>query len=238
MAKFYVEDRQIVIPGDLLAEGRDVLVTTPYIYKSGDKFYATIAGLVQVNPEEKRLNLVPLEGAYLPRPGDVVIGVIIDVGLTYWVLDIKAPYTAILYASEALTKPFNPVQDDLRRYYSVGDYLVAKVLSFDRTKNPLLTIKDKGLGRITRGVVVDIKPSRTPRVVGKKGSMLNMLMSETGCNIVVGVNGRVWVRCPSKELEDIVVLAIKKIESEAYTTGLTDRVRMFIQEEKKRLEQS
>jgi exosome complex component RRP4 len=59
-----------------------------------------------------------------------------------------------------------------------------------------------------------------------------MLMKETGCNILVGQNGRILVRCPNKELEEIVILSIKKIEAEAHTTGLTERVRAFIRGER------
>jgi len=232
---FHVSNRQLVLPGQLLAEGEGIIVTTPLIYRSDDKFYSVITGLVQVDEKEKRLGIVPLEGAYMPKPGDTVIGVIDDVGLTYWSVNINAPYEGILYASEALPKPFNPVQDDLRKYYDVGDYLVAKVVAFDRTKNPVLTIRDKGLGKITEGVVVEIKPPRIPRVIGKKGSMLDVLTSETGCVFLVAVNGRIWFSCSDPRMSDIVIRALRLIEEEAHTTGLTDRVKAFIKDEKKRL---
>lgn len=238
MAKFHVTHRQLVLPGELLAEGEDITISTPLIYKADNKFYSVITGLAQVDEKEKRIGIVPLEGAYIPKPGDTVIGVIKDVGLTYWVVDINAPYDGILYASEAMPRPFNPVQDDLRRYYDVGDYMIAKIIAFDRTKNPVLTIKDRGLGKITRGIVVEIKAPRIPRVIGKKRSMLDVLTSETGCSFLVAVNGRIWFSCSDARMNDIVIRALRLIEEEAHTTGLTDRVKAFIQEEKKRLEEN
>ncbi len=231
MAKIYVANRQIVRPGDLLAEGEDVKAGE-YTYRIGSKIYSTILGLANV--DNGNVSIIPLEGVAIPKEGDTVIGLIVGVGITNWIVDIRAPYKAILNASEAL-ESFNPITDDLRRYLDVGDYIVAKIIVFDRTRNPMLTIKGKGLGKITEGIVIEIKPSRVPRVIGKKKTMLNTLTEMTGCSIVVGQNGRIWIRCPNKHLEDILVRAIKKIEDEAHIPGLTDRVKKFIEEEKKRL---
>jgi len=232
MVKFHVKDRDIVLPGDVIAEDASgVKIKSIYLTRVGDKILSTICGLVHI-VDNKEADLIPLEGPYIPRIDDIVIGLIIDIGLTHWEVDINSPYTAILNANEALHKQFNPIHDDLRRYLSVGDYIVAKIIGFDRSRPPMLTIKEKGLGRITGGKVIEIKPSRIPRVVGKKGSMITMLKNETTCDIVVGQNGRIWISCPSKELEDILTLAIKKIELEAHTSGLTSRIREFIMKEK------
>lgn len=236
MAKIYVSPRTIVVPGDLIAEGDDVEAESLFIEKRGKRFYATITGLVSVEQvdEKYKINIIPLEGAYIPRPGDVVIGLVEDIGLTHWEIDISSPYKGILTVQEALDKPFNPVTDSLKRYLDVGDYVVAKVIAFDRARDPLLTIKGKGLGRVTEGSIVEIKPSRVPRVIGKKGSMVNMLMKETGCEILVGQNGRILVKCPNKDIEEVLILSIKKIEAEAHTTGLTERVREFIRKEREK----
>ncbi len=236
MAKIHVSPRSIVVPGDLIAEGDDVEAESLFIEKRGKKFYATITGLVSVEQadDKYKINIIPLEGAYIPRPGDIVIGLVEDIGLTHWEIDISSPYKGILTVQEALDKPFNPVTDSLKRYLDVGDYVVAKVIAFDRARDPLLTIKGKGLGRITEGSIVEIKPSRVPRLIGKKGSMVNMLIKETGCEILVGQNGRILIKCPNKDIEEVLILSIKKIEAEAHTTGLTERVREFIRKERER----
>ena len=236
MAKIHVSPRSIVVPGDLIAEGDDVEAESLFIEKRGKKFYATITGLVSIEQvdDKYKINIIPLEGAYIPRPGDIVIGLVEDIGLTHWEIDISSPYKGILTVQEALDKPFNPVTDSLKRYLDVGDYVVAKVIAFDRARDPLLTIKGKGLGRVTEGSIVEIKPSRVPRVIGKKGSMVNMLIKETGCEILVGQNGRILIKCPNKDIEEVLILSIKKIEAEAHTTGLTERVREFIRKERER----
>jgi len=231
MSKIYVANRQIVRPGDLLAEGEDVK-GGDYTYRVGNKIYASILGLANV--DDGVVSIIPLEGMNVPKEGDVVIGLITSVGITNWIVDIRGPYKAILNANEAL-ESFNPITDDLRKYLDVGDYIITKIIVFDRTRNPLLTIKGKGLGKITEGKVIDVKPSRVPRIIGKRKAMLNILIEQTKCTIIVGQNGRIWIRCPNEELENILVRAIRKIEAEAHIPGLTERVKRFIEEEKRRL---
>lgn len=231
MSKIYVANRQIVRPGDLLGVGRDI-VAGDYTYREGDRVYSMILGLAEV--DDGKVSVIPLEGTPLPKEGDIVIGLIVGVGITNWIVDIRGPYKAILNANEAL-ESFNPITDDLRKYLDIGDYIVAKIILFDRTRNPMLTIKGKGLGKITEGIVIDVKPSRVPRIIGRKKNMVNMLMEMTGCTIVIGQNGRLWIRCPDKRVEDIVIRAIRKIEAEAHIPGLTERVKMFIEEEKRRV---
>jgi len=236
LGRIMVRHRDIVVPGDIVAEGRDVEYKGPFLERYGAKIVALITGLVTIEEKDGKqvVSIIPLEGAYIPRPGDIVIGLIEDIGITHWDVDIASPYRGILTVQEVLDKPFNPAVDSLKRYLDVGDYILAKVLSFDRSRDPLLTVKGEGLGRISEGSIIEVKPSRVPRIIGRKGSMINMLMSETGCKVLVAQNGRVLVNCPSRDLEEILVLSIRKIELEAHTTGLTERVKEFIREERRR----
>ncbi|HDI02071.1 MAG TPA: RNA-binding protein, partial [Ignisphaera sp.] len=195
---------------------------------------ATITGLIDVEESEDRakIRLIPLKGRYIPKEGDIVIGIVADVGLTAWFLDIRAPFPGILNASDYLGRPFNPASDNLRKYLDIGDVVIAKIAQFDRTRDPVLTVQDKGLGKVIEGSLIEIEPSRVPRVIGKKRSMINMLTESTSCQIIVGNNGRILLKCPNSEIEAITILAIKKIEEEAHTTGLTERIREFIIEQK------
>ena len=58
---------------------------------------------------------------------------------------------------------------DLSHMYVVGDLTLAQVIAFDRTRDPLLTTKGRGLGKITSGRVARITPAKIPRVIGKQG---------------------------------------------------------------------
>ncbi len=223
-----VEKRQLVTPGDLLAEG-DYLAGENAVLEDG-KVYATRVGLFDT--AGKVVSVVALRGTYLPQVGDEVIGKVIDVGLYSWLMDIASPYPGVIHASDVFDRSFNPQKDVLTEVFNVGDYVLAQIVSFDRTKDPTLTTRGRGFGKISHGRVVEIVPAKLPRLIGKKGSMVNMLKKETGCQILIGQNGRVLVSGKSQRDEELAILAIRKIEAEAHTRGLTDRVRNLIEEEK------
>ena len=220
-----VEDRQIVVPGEVLAEGEYRLGEN--VYRNGNKILSTMVGLTRIDGD--KLSVIALHGFYMPMNDDIVIGIIDDVGLTHWMVDINAPYPGILRASETFGRGFDPTRHDLLDELKIGDVVIAKVLSFDRTQDPVLTLKENGLGKIKDGVVVSLTPSKIPRLIGKKGSMLNIIQQKTGCQIMVGQNGMVLARCGDKTMEDLAIKIIKVIEREAHTSGLTNRVSRLLE---------
>jgi len=224
----FYERRQLVTPGDLLAE--DDYVAGENTYKDDGKIYATRVGLVDY--EDQKVHVAALKAFYIPYVGDMVIGKVVEVVLGGWIVDVKAPYPALLRASDVLDRPFRPQEDDLPSIFDVGDLIIAKIVAYDRTRDPLLTVREPGLGKITRGQVVEITPTKIPRVIGRKGSMINMLKQETGCHVTVGQNGLIFVSGKTPEDERLAVMAIRKIEQEAHTSGLTDRVTEMIRREK------
>ncbi len=225
----FVKNRQIVVPGELIADTNKYRVEGK-IYSFNKKFYSKVLGVTFVDDEKKTIRVLPLKGKYIPSVGDIVVGKVIEVGLTNWTVDINSPYPAILQVTEVFSKPTQISRTELAKILDIGDVIIAKVISFDFARDPLLTIKESKLGKISKGKIVEISPSKVPRIIGKKGSMINMIKSMLDVDIIVGKNGRVVVIGKDPLREEIAVLAIKKIEKEAHTTGLTDRVKMFIEE--------
>jgi exosome complex component RRP4 len=78
-------------------------------------------------------------------------------------------------------------------------------------------------------MVIEVSPSKVPRVIGKNGSMIQMLENMTGCRVYVGQNGRIWI---DGDLENIVraVQAIRMIEDEAHSSGLTEKIKSFLEQ--------
>lgn len=224
----FFEKREIVVPGDLLAEGD--YIAGENTFREGKYIYATRVGLIEYTNE--KVNVVALKAFYIPRIGDLVIGKIVEVGISGWVVDINSPYMALLRASDVIERGFNPRKDDLTAIYDVGDMIIAKIIAYDRTQNPLLTVNETGLGKITRGQIIKITPTKIPRVIGRKGSMINVIKKESGCNIILGQNGLILIRGRSSENERLAVMAIRKIEEESHTSGLTDRVAEMLRKEK------
>jgi len=218
------EPRQLVVPGTLLAEGKYNAGVN--VYMEDNKFFSSIVGLAELRNET--VTVIPLRGCYIPFVDDVVIGKVVEVISTAWMLDIRSPWQGVLFAKEFLSKPLNTMKEDARSYLDIGEMVKAKVLAFDRTRNPSLTTREPELGKIQRGTVIEVDPTRVPRIIGKKGSMINLLKKESGCQIFVGQNGRVWIAGKSRDEEAVVAEAIRKIEAEAHTTGLTDRIQEYL----------
>jgi exosome complex component RRP4 len=105
------------------------------------------------------------------------------------------------------------------------------VIGIDPKMKVSLTMKDKVCRPIRFGRIVAINPTRVPRVIGKKGSMIKLLKGELGIQIIVGQNGLIWLSGDRKRV-DIAEEAIYIIEREAHTEGLTDRITEFIKSRK------
>ena len=234
-----IKDRSMATPGDIIAEG-DYTVGSN-VYRRDNKIVSQVIGLVTIR--DKQINVVSLKGKYLPRVGDLVIGKVIDVSLNSWTVDILSPYPGILKPTSSIDRRFDPVKDQTRKIFDVGDVLVAKIFSYDRTRDPVLTMRSDNrsgsspyLGKLTGGRIVDVSPSKIPRLIGRRGSMISLIKQYTNCKMIVGQNGRVWYKGNNFHDEYLVLQAIEKIDREAHTTGLTDRVKEFLEEQKKELD--
>ncbi|MFH1470126.1 MAG: exosome complex protein Rrp4 [Candidatus Micrarchaeota archaeon] len=197
---------KIVVPGELLAE-KPVRMADSYI--EGGKTYSEVVGLFH----ENEMKLVALEGAYLPMDDDYVVGVVEEVKFAGCTVEINSPYSAFLS------------NKDTRFQFEMGDILFAKVKGVDEVKNVNLFDARKLVG----GEILQISAVKIPRVIGKKSSMLNMLIDATRSEIYVGKNGRLWVKGGDTSL---AARAILKIAREAHVQGLTDRMKEFLEAEK------
>jgi exosome complex component RRP4 len=216
----FAENKQLVAPGEVLAEGS--YFPGENTYREGNKVYASRIGLAEL--VANKLIVVPLKGCYLPRVDDFVIGRVVDIAMSGWTVDISSPYPALLPLSETPASRAMAARKDLTRIFNVGDLVMAEVIAFDRTRDPLLTVRGRGLGKVSSGLVVHISPAKIPRLIGRKGSMISLLKKATGCEIIVGQNGTVLVSGRQPKNEQVAAAAMYLIEREAHTRGLTDRV--------------
>lgn len=212
----HIEDKELVVPGQILAE--EDYYSGRGTFKDGDSICSSLIGLVSLR--NKKISVIPLKSKYVPKKGDVVIGEIDDVRFSMWGVDINSPYSGILPASEV----FGREKKELSKVFNVGDVLFLRVVDVDEIKKVKLGLKGRGMGKFRGGILVDITPTKVPRLIGKKGSMINMIKDKTKCKIVVGQNGLVCVK-GEKGMEQITKNIINLIEAEAHTSGLTNRIR-------------
>jgi exosome complex component RRP4 len=213
--------REVVVPGDLLDSGKLKAGNGTYVVEGN--IYASQLGIKSVR--SNYVNVIPLGGRYIPHQGDTVIGKIIDLGPSNWLVDINSPYPAPLHVNEV---PWRVEFGDTARYLNVGDVLLSKILIVDETKRVQVTMKEPGLRKLQGGQIIEITHSKVPRVIGKGGSMIQMIKSYTNCRIFVGQNGRIWL---DGEIDNIVyaIRAIRMIEEEAQTIRLTERVKDYLE---------
>lgn len=226
------KQRRLVVPGELLATGK--LRPEEGAYREGEEIYSAVVGLAEVG--EKTAKVIPLQGPYIPRSGDRIVGVVVDIHLYGWVVDINSPYLGNLFASDLLGRKFNPSQDDASKYLTVGDIVAAEIVDVDERFHVLLKADGAGLGKMKGGKLLEISPVKIPRVLGKNKSMLEVLEKIGGCRLFVGQNGRIMIWGKDERMVDAVIRALLTIEREAHTSGLTDRIRLML--EKKKMEVS
>ncbi|RLI84455.1 MAG: RNA-binding protein [Archaeoglobales archaeon] len=216
--------REIVLPGDLLSTNPRTAGENTYV--EGNKVYARVLGLL--DKTETTVRVIPLKGRYVPSVGDTVIGIVREVSSNGWIVDILSPYVAFLPTSENPNVRPNKKPNEI---LDIGDTVIAKVMNIDPKMRVTLTMKDKLCRAIRIGRIVLINPTRVPRVIGKKGSMIKLLKSELDVQIIVGQNGLIWVNGDRRKVS-IAEEAIYIIEREAHTEGLTDRIAEFVKRRK------
>jgi exosome complex component RRP4 len=90
-----------------------------------------------------------------------------------------------------------------------------------------VSMKGPGLRKLAGGRIIEVNTNKVPRIIGKQGSMIQMIKEATKCNITVGQNGLVWID-GDIDGEIVAVDVIKKIEEEAHQSGLTDRIKEYL----------
>jgi len=230
MGKLNVKDKDIVVPGEELAEGMDHLPAAG-TYRDGDKIIASQLGIVNIGG--RLIKLIPLSGRYTPKAGDTVIGKVVNMSFSSWFIDVGYAYEGVLSLKDA-TSEYIDRGADLTRYYNFGDYVTCKIVKVNKSMAIDLSMKGPGLRKLIGGKIIEITPSKVPRVIGKQGSMINLIKEKTGCKISVGQNGLVWVQGESPENEMLATKAVEEIEKKAHIKGLTDEITKLLSKEKKK----
>lgn len=196
---------RVVVPGEKLFDSPKQMYGA---YVEDGKTYSSRLALFHEDTQK----IVPLKGSYMPSMEDGVIGVVEEVKFSGYVVDVNCAYKGFLSAR------------DVMRQLRLGDVIDAIVKEVDEVRNINLIRPRTLLG----GEILEVSPVKIPRVIGKKNSMIDMIKNATKSAIVVGKNGRVWVKGGNAA---VAVAAILKVEREAHTTGLTDRIAEFLKKE-------
>src|SRR5919199_1516682 len=216
--------RKFVIPGDRIAEGN--LRPLMNVIKVANSIISTRIGIAEAGRDG--IKVIPLSGIYIPRVNDIVIGKITDHSSLSWEVDINSCFSGHLPAQDVFGRDFSPARDDMGRQLAIGDLITARIIVFDRTRDPMLTIQDKDLGKIPRGEFLKISATRVPRLIGKRGSMIQTIEQATQTRVLIGQNGIIVVTGRNLEGIKLAVRAIRMVEEEAHMANLTQRIKVLL----------
>jgi exosome complex component RRP4 len=218
--------REIVIPSQLLGNIKKNRAGSGTFIEN-ENIYADTLGVL--NKRDDYINVVPLKGRYDPQEGDFVIGIVEEALSAGWLVDINASSPAFLHTNEV---PWDVEFGETEKYLNHGDSIMAKVQQVDVLKKIQITLKDRNLYKIKGGHITSVEPSKVPRIIGKKGSMISLLKKYTRCRIFVGQNGRIWVDGEEEGINK-VIQTIKKIEAESLSYGLTNKIEEVLKKDSK-----
>jgi len=217
--------RKYVIPGD-------VITTGPFrpeqnVILEGNKIISTMIGVTEIYDDS--VKVISLTGKYIPKINDLVIGKVISHTSLSWELYINSCYAGFLPAQDVFGRDFSAHADELTSKLKAGDLVAARIANFDRTRDPLVTIADRDLGKIESGDLVKISPSKVPRLIGKRGAMIQAIETATGAIITIGQNGWVVVSCENPEGLLKAKKAIQMVNEQAHVANLADQVNEMLE---------
>ncbi len=218
------KERPIVLPGEFLGnkEGKKV---GENVYEEDGKIFSKVIGIPKIT--ESEVSVISLAGKYVPKVGDRVIGIIVDVEVSGWFVDINSPYIAFLPLGEAVEEFVDTSRVDISKYYDVNEIIFCRISKVTKNKIVQVTMHDLHAKKLVGGIIIKITPSKVPRVIGRGGSMINLIKNKTGCELIVGQNGVIWIKGKEKAK---AIEAILLIEKESHIIGLTEKVEKMLSE--------
>ncbi len=214
---------RLVTPGEAIGASSGVRAGTGTL-KQGNEIISTKLGWAKENNGVVFVD--PIYSAYLPRSGDLVIGIVESVRNNLWFAEVNGPFNGLLPMSLA---PWKVEFGAAREHMDIGDVMLARVQEVDEAHNIVITMKGVGLRKLKEGTVLDLPVNLVKLVRSDNDSILNSLKEVSDCRIIVADNGRMWV---DGSLENISMVrdAIDLLRSSGHMNNVTDVISQFVEE--------
>ncbi len=217
--------RRVVIPGEVIVSGEDYLPSDG-ARREGKDILASRFGLAE--EAGKVIKVLAITGAFIPRRNNVVIGRVINITMNGWLVDIDAANSGFIPIDES---PRFINKSEMDQFLDIGDIVSAKIWSIT-ARGVDLSLKGIGLGKLEGGFIFRVTPNRVPRVIGREGSMINLIKEKTGCNISAGQNGWIWIRGATLDAQIRARKAVEFVADKVYVEGLTEKMEIWFEEQK------
>ncbi|MEI6731851.1 MAG: KH domain-containing protein [archaeon] len=212
-----IKKRKIVVPGEIIVSGEDFLPSEG-TRREGENVVAARYGLSE--EAGRVVKVIPITGSFIPRRNNVVIGRVVDITFSGWLVDIDWAQSGFLPIDES-PKFIN--KNEMDQFLAIGDTVAAKIWSV-KPKGLDLSLNSRGLGKLEGGFMFRISPNRVPRVIGREGSMINLIKEKTGCEITVGQNGWIWMNSETVDASIKARRVVEFIADNFSSEGLTEKV--------------
>src|SRR3989338_8347413 len=140
MSKLLVKNKDIAVPGEVLAEGMDNLPGEG-TYRDCEKIMGGRLGLVLV--DGRTIKLIALSGRYIAKRNDTIIGKVEDITFSGWRIGTNSAYSAMLSMKDG-SSDYIARGADLTKYFDLGDFVVCKIVNV--TSQKLIDVAMKGPG--------------------------------------------------------------------------------------------
>jgi len=168
-----------------------------------------------------------MSGIYLPNIGDKIVGIVESTEVSGWFVNINSPYSAYLPLAEAVDEFVDTQRTDISRFFDVDSIIFCTISKVTKNKTIQASMRNIGSRKLYGGITIKVTPTKIPRIIGKAGSMISLIKEKTGCEIIAGQNGIVWMR---GERKDKAIEAIMTIEKESHIVGLTEKIEKMLNE--------
>ena len=177
----------------------------------------------------KVTKVIPLSGAFIPQRNNIVIGTVVDIAFSGWLINIGYASTAFLSLEEF---PRYVNKNEMDQHLGIGDIVAAKIWSV-KAKGIDLSMKGPGLGKLDGGFTFKVIPSRVPRIIGREGSMISLIKERTNCKLTVGQNGEIWIKGEKIDDEIKARKAVEYVADKVAVSGLTQKMEDWFAENDK-----
>mmetsp|Transcript_69281 Transcript_69281/g.192945 ORF Transcript_69281/g.192945 Transcript_69281/m.192945 type:complete len:231 (+) Transcript_69281:61-753(+) len=188
--------------------------------EDGSRAFATAAGVLRRQGDE--VSVENLRKRYIPRAGDVVVGVVLHRGADMYKVDIRAPSPAFLSALA-----FNGATKRNRPALEIGSLVYCRVDSAHPDLDTELSCADVDnkktwntgevqFGELKGGLSFEVALSAANRLVAVDCFVLDRLGQDFAYELCVGQNGRVWLLAQTARETVLLLQAIRR------SFGMTD----------------
>jgi len=205
----------ICLPGDTVPlngarPGTGVCLLDGVTYQGS----ATTAGVVRRSGDE--VFVENLRKRYIPRQGDLVIGIVSQRGAEAYKMDIRAPCSAYLptLAFNGATKRNRPTLEvgslALCRVEAAHPDLDIELSCIDHDTKKAWSTGEVILGELTGGLSFEVAISSAIRLQDDDCFVLDRLGKEFAYEMCTGLNGRVWVKAKNARETVLLLQAIRR----------------------------